>query len=84
MKAESLTEPLRKKDLAGDTAAVNYRDVPLFLVLIPCINALNYYLTYSHIAFNWHTVLTFTIDTLQGYAAWLAIRAIIRSSVAPR
>jgi hypothetical protein len=30
-----------------------YKDVSLFLVLIPCINFLNYYLTYDHIQFNW-------------------------------
>jgi DNA-binding LytR/AlgR family response regulator len=54
-----------------------YKDIALFLVLIPVINALNYYLTYSHIRFNWFTLLTFSIDTLVGYAAWLGIRAVI-------
>jgi len=57
--------------------AVNYRDIPLFLLLIPCINALNYYLTYSHIPFNWYTAMTFTIDTFQGYAALFLVRYII-------
>ncbi|QHT66777.1 LytTR family transcriptional regulator [Rhodocytophaga rosea] len=52
-------------------------DVPLFLVLIPCISAFNYYLTYSKIAFNWYLLLTFTIDTVQGYLAWLGARAVI-------
>ena len=61
----------------GNESRVLYKDVGLFLVLIPCINALNYYLTYTSIGLNWHTGLTFTIDTLQGYAAWLAARAVI-------
>ena len=54
-----------------------YKDIALFLVLIPVANALNYYLTYQQIGFNWYTLLTFSIDTLVGYAAWLGIRAII-------
>jgi len=54
-----------------------YHDVTFFLVLIPFINALNYYLTYSNISFNSHAALTFTIDTLQGYAAWWVIRSVI-------
>jgi DNA-binding LytR/AlgR family response regulator len=56
---------------------INYRDIPLFLALIPFINALNYYLTYSPIPFNTHTLLTFLIDTLEGYAAWLGLRFVI-------
>jgi len=54
-----------------------YHDITFFLILIPFINALNYYLTYSNISFNTHAALTFTIDTLQGYAAWWVIRSII-------
>jgi hypothetical protein len=54
-----------------------YRDKPLFILLIPIINAINYYLTYSSIHFNTHTLLTFTIDTIQGYMAWWTIRTII-------
>lgn len=54
-----------------------YKDKGLFLILIPFINALNYYLTYSNIGFNLHTGWTFLVDTLQGYAAWLAIRQLI-------
>jgi hypothetical protein len=50
----------------------------LFLVLIPCINLFNYYLTYSNITLSARTALTFTIDTLQGYAVWLIIHFIIR------
>ncbi len=56
---------------------VDYHDIKLFLILIPLINALNYYLTYTNIAFSWHTALTYFVDTLQGYAAWFTIRSII-------
>ncbi len=55
----------------------HYHDVLLFIILIPIINALNYYLTYSSIVFNTHTLLTFSIDTIQGYAAWWIIRSSI-------
>ncbi|MFT3683276.1 MAG: LytTR family DNA-binding domain-containing protein [Ferruginibacter sp.] len=58
-------------------SVTRYKDISFFLVLIPLINALNYYLTYSNIQFNGRTLLTFTIDTLQGYAAWWIIRTII-------
>ena len=54
-----------------------YRDIPLFLVLVPVINALNYYLTYPSINFTRYTVITFTIDTLTGYLCWFGIRLII-------
>lgn len=54
-----------------------YKDTPLFLLLIPIISGYNYYLTYSNIGFNWYTLLTFSIDTAQGYAAWWAVRIII-------
>jgi DNA-binding LytR/AlgR family response regulator len=56
---------------------VTYNDIPVFLLLIPCINALNYFLTYPNITFSWYTLMTFTIDTALGYAAWCSIRAII-------
>lgn len=52
-------------------------DIALFLVLIPFISAFNYYLTYSNIHLNWFLVLTFAIDTVQGYAAWAAVRGLI-------
>ncbi len=54
-----------------------YKDIPLFILVIPVINAINYYLTYSSIHFNAHTLLTFAIDTIQGYIAWWTIRVII-------
>ncbi len=55
-----------------------YPDVPLFGVLIPFISAFNYYLTYSDIKPNGFLLLTFGIDTAQGYAAWWGVRAFIR------
>lgn len=54
-----------------------YPDVILFLVLIPFISAFNYYLTYTNIQFNRFLLLTFTIDTLQGYLAWYGVRTFI-------
>ena len=54
-----------------------YRDVKLFLILIPVINVINYYLTYKHISVSWHTLITFSLDTIEGYAAWLLVRYII-------
>lgn len=52
-------------------------DVAIFLLLIPFISAFNYYLTYSNIKLSWFLLLTFTIDTIQGYAAWWSVRALI-------
>lgn len=52
-------------------------DVLIFLVLIPLISAFNYYLTYTDIHLNGFLLLTFTIDTVQGYLAWLVVRYII-------
>ncbi|MBD0257612.1 MAG: LytTR family transcriptional regulator DNA-binding domain-containing protein [Cytophagales bacterium] len=54
-----------------------YPDVPLFGGLIPFISAFNYYLTYPNIQPNGFLLLTFGIDTAQGYAAWWAVRAFI-------
>ncbi len=52
-------------------------DVWIFLILIPFISAFNYYLTYSNIKLNWFLFLTFSIDTVQGYLAWWAVRIYI-------
>ncbi|TAH20087.1 MAG: LytTR family transcriptional regulator [Cytophagales bacterium] len=52
-------------------------DITIFLVIIPLISAFNYYLTYPNIQLNSFLLLTFTIDTLQGYLAWWVMRAII-------
>ncbi|MBS1976368.1 MAG: LytTR family transcriptional regulator [Bacteroidetes bacterium] len=62
----------------GNTATRPYKnDTRIFLVVIPIISAINYYLTYNNIRWNSFLLLTFTIDTLQGYAAWWTVRAII-------
>lgn len=52
-------------------------DIALFLVLIPFISAINYYLTYDNIRFSWFLLLTFSIDTAQGYVAWWGVRHFI-------
>ncbi|RIV18982.1 LytTR family transcriptional regulator [Fibrisoma montanum] len=56
----------------------SFRDRRLFLILIPCINVITYYLTYTHLPPGWLLPLTFVIDTLEGYAAWWVFRQIIR------
>ncbi|MEL6658868.1 MAG: LytTR family transcriptional regulator DNA-binding domain-containing protein [Bacteroidota bacterium] len=52
-------------------------DIPLFLLLIPFIAGFNYWLTYSNIKFNWFLLLTFTIDTVQGYIAVWGVRELV-------
>jgi DNA-binding LytR/AlgR family response regulator len=54
-----------------------YPDVPLLGALIPFISAFNYYLTYSNIKPNGFLLLTFAIDTVQGYAACWGVRIFI-------
>ncbi|MDP9229390.1 MAG: LytTR family transcriptional regulator DNA-binding domain-containing protein [Bacteroidota bacterium] len=54
-----------------------YNDVKFFLIAIAFISAFNYYLTYSDIRFNWFLILTYSIDTVQGWLAWWAVRTII-------
>jgi hypothetical protein len=54
-----------------------YKDVKLFLWLIPCINSINYYLTYNLTAPSFRNIVTFTIDTVTGYITWLLVRRII-------
>ncbi len=54
-----------------------YPDVTLFLIVIPFISAINYYLTYSNIRLSWFLLLTFSIDTVQGYIAWWFCRTFI-------
>lgn len=54
-----------------------YNDVTFFLVAIAFIAAFNYYLTYSNIRLNWFLVYTYTIDTVQGWLAWWAVRSIV-------
>jgi len=52
-------------------------DVAIFLTIIPLISAFNYYLTYSNIQLSWFLLLTFIIDTAQGYLAWWGVRSFI-------
>jgi hypothetical protein len=52
-------------------------EIKLFVLLIPVINLFNYYLTYTDIRFTTRTLITFAIDTAQGYVAWFAIHMII-------
>ena len=54
-----------------------YNDIKLFLILIPLIAAINYYLTYTNIRLNWRLVITFLIDVQQGYVGWWCSRAMI-------
>ena len=54
-----------------------YHDVKFFLVAIAFISAFNYYLTWSGIRLNWFLVITYCIDTVQGWLAWWAVRTII-------
>src|SRR6476469_853312 len=58
-------------------ARPKYNDVKFFLIAIAFISAFNYYLTWSHIKLNWFLVLTYAIDTIQGWLAWWAVRSII-------
>jgi len=58
-------------------AQPKYNDVKFFLIAIAFISAFNYYLTWSHIKLNWFLVLTYAIDTVQGWIAWWAVRSII-------
>jgi hypothetical protein len=55
-----------------------YKDKIFFLTFIAFISAFNYYLTYDHIRFNWSFILTYTLDTIEGWLAWWAVRAIIK------
>jgi hypothetical protein len=58
-------------------SSVRYRDHVFILIAVPLINLLNYYLTYSSIAFTGYFFLTYTIDTLTGFACWYGGRAAI-------
>jgi len=57
--------------------AQKYNDVKFFLIAIAFISAFNYYLTWNNIRFNWFLVITYTLDTVQGWLAWWAVRSII-------
>jgi hypothetical protein len=61
----------------GMPSRSKYNDVKFFLFAIAFISAFNYYLTWSNIKFNWFLVLTYTIDTVEGWLAWWAVRSIV-------
>ena len=54
-----------------------YHDIKFFLIAIAFISAFNYYLTYTNIRFNWFLAFTYTLDTVQGWLGWWAMRSII-------
>jgi len=54
-----------------------YNDVKFFLFAIAFISAFNYYLTWNNIKLNWFLALTYTIDTVEGWLAWWAVRSIV-------
>jgi uncharacterized membrane protein YvlD (DUF360 family) len=56
---------------------IYHPDIAIFLVAIPLISAFNYYLTYTNIQPGWFLVITFLLDTIQGYAAWWGVRSFI-------
>jgi DNA-binding LytR/AlgR family response regulator len=58
-------------------AKSKYKDVRFFLVFIAFISAFNYYLTYTNIKFGWFLIITYVIDTIQGWLAWWALRSIV-------
>lgn len=53
------------------------QDIKIFLVLIPIINLVNYFITYQNVILNSYFFLTLLVDTLQGYLTWLIIRYVI-------
>src|SRR5262245_3775091 len=59
------------------TGSAKYRDVKFFLISIAFISAFNYYLTYTNIKFNGFLLLTYSIDTVQGWMGWWAVRSIV-------
>jgi len=54
-----------------------YDDVRFFLLAIALIAAFNYYLTYTNIRFGWFLIITYSLDTIEGWHAWWAVRSII-------
>ena len=53
------------------------REKWLGFLLIPFINTVNYYLTYSSMALTSYFLLTYSIDTVQGWIVWYAGRAVV-------
>lgn len=59
------------------SAQHKYHDIRFFLVAIAFISAFNYYLTYNNIHFNRFLLITYSIDTIEGWLAWWAVRSIV-------
>jgi hypothetical protein len=57
--------------------AINYKDWWLPVILIPFVTAFNYYLFYSKLHFNAHSIVTYISDLIQGIVGWYAARIII-------
>jgi DNA-binding LytR/AlgR family response regulator len=69
---------MKVSDPAQDQIRKMYHpEVAIFLICIPFISAINYYLTYSNIKLGGFLFLTFSIDTAQGYLAWWCVRQFI-------
>jgi hypothetical protein len=54
-----------------------FNDIKLFVILIPLIAAINYFLTYHDIRLNGRLALTFFLDVQQGYVGWYCCRMVI-------
>ncbi|MFY8035609.1 MAG: LytR/AlgR family response regulator transcription factor [Cyclobacteriaceae bacterium] len=67
-----VTNPVKEQ-----TQKMYHPEVVIFLICIPFISAINYYLTYSNIKLGGFLILTFSIDTAQGYLAWWFVRKFI-------
>lgn len=59
------------------SSTFKYNDTRFFLIAIALISAFNYYLTYTNIRFNGFLILTYSLDTIEGWLAWWAVRSII-------
>ncbi|MDJ1500089.1 LytTR family DNA-binding domain-containing protein [Xanthocytophaga agilis] len=56
---------------------ITYHDKWLFMWVVPIANLINYYLTYKNIQLDTFFLLTFLIDTAEGYLALIIFRKII-------
>jgi hypothetical protein len=63
--------------MPANNKQIKYNDHWFILLAIPFIAALNYYLTYHNIQLNAFLIITFVLDTLEGYCAWYAARTVI-------
>ena len=54
-----------------------YKDTRFFLIAIAFISAFNYYLTYPGIRLNGMLLITYMIDTIEGWLAWWIVRSLV-------